>query len=78
MSNYLLFIISCDLDLTKYLDGVYKTIFYSLWLKDLDGTFIPIPVKIADYDGNPNGETETDYGYSNTKFLYRFFMVDTL
>lgn len=47
-------------------------------MKDIDGTYIPIPIKIADYDGNANGDTESEFGYSNTKFLYRFFMVDNL
>lgn len=45
---------------------------------DTDGTYIPIPVKIAGYDVNTSGETESDYGYANAKFLTRFFMVDNL
>ncbi|CAD8069334.1 unnamed protein product [Paramecium sonneborni] len=68
----------CNLDFTKYLENNYKTVFYSIWIKDIDGSFIQIPIKIAGYDGNGSGEAETDYGYANTKFLWRFFMVDNL
>ena len=45
---------------------------------DTDGTYIPIPIKIAGYDINTSGTTESDFGYANAKFLTRFFMVDNL
>lgn len=78
MSKIIYIILSCNLDFTKYLENNYKTVFYSIWIKDIDGSFIQIPIKIAGYDGNGSGEAETDYGYANTKFLWRFFMVDNL
>lgn len=42
------FQISCSLNMTKFFyQKSYKTYFYDLFLRDLKGEYVPIPIKIT-------------------------------
>lgn len=65
----------CDVDLTKYTSQTfYKTIFYELFLRDTDGTYVKIPV--VTYDVTRANNKFNPYDYGTFEFVYRFFMID--
>lgn len=73
---------TCKFDPSKLIDSALQPnntdIFYELFMKDVDGNYIDIPVKIQNYlvstDQYPNHSEDIN----NWKLTRRFFIYDTL
>eukprot|EP01017_Pseudomicrothorax_dubius_P046148 TRINITY_DN8091_c0_g2_i7.p1 TRINITY_DN8091_c0_g2~~TRINITY_DN8091_c0_g2_i7.p1 ORF type:complete len:792 (+),score=112.76 TRINITY_DN8091_c0_g2_i7:56-2431(+) len=70
---------SCTIDLSTYLQtSRYTTTFYELFVKDGDGSLVPVPVVVSGFvdesDQSPNRGIDSD----KWRFTRRFFLVDNL
>ncbi|CAI2379959.1 unnamed protein product [Moneuplotes crassus] len=71
----------CSFNVSKLIDSSIQPnntdVFYDLWLKDTDGDYIDVPVKINNYIDSNNGRPNQKSDRSSWKLTRRFFLYDT-
>jgi meckelin len=67
---------NCNLNLQSFMNA--QTWFYELFLKDIDGSYKPIPVLITNIRDVNRGAPNQGSNQNNWRFVRRFFVVDSI
>lgn len=69
--------VTCSLDLSVYVTST-ETIFYELYLVDLNNTLVDVPVLIKDFVDTSGSKPNKNSDESNWKLVRRFFIYDNV
>ena len=78
-NRYIIFDISCNLDLRQFIPRSYKMYFYELFMLDpVSGQLIDIPILITNIMTQSNGKPNLSQDSTNYVLTRRFYIVDNL